>query len=241
MGDHLKRLDAPDSWHIAKKKRVFITKTSPGPHNANAMPVAVWLRDHMGLAVTMKEVKQILHQRDLIVNGRPCRDPRMGIGIFDIIAIPKIGKYYRVLRDKKGRHRTIEINEEAAKTRLCKVKDKTIVRDGKVQLNMRDGANILADNQYKPKDSIVVSLDQKDRFRIVDHFPFAVGNMAMVIGGAHSGKIARIVEIHPVPGSVPNRVVLEDDVNKTRFDTIDSYIYMVGRQQPALAEWGIEE
>ena len=41
MSDHLKRLNAPDSWHIAKKTTKFVAKTAPGPHNANAMPVAV--------------------------------------------------------------------------------------------------------------------------------------------------------------------------------------------------------
>jgi len=65
--------------------------------------------------------------------------------------------------------------------------------------------------------------------------------MAMVIGGKHSGKIARIVGIEKVPGSVPNRVILEDQGNNTRFETIDDYIYMVGREKPALTEWGIEE
>ena len=241
MGDHLKRFVAPDSWHVAKKTYKFITKTAPGPHNANAMPIAVWLRDHMGLAMNMKEVKQILHQKDIIINGRPCRDPRMGIGIFDIISLPRIGTHYRILRDKKGRHKTIEINEESAGSRLAKIVDKTIVPGGKVQLNLRDGGNILADNTYKPKDSIVLSLGQEDRSRIIDHFPFAVGNMAMVIGGRHSGKVARIVAINTVHSSVQNSVVLEDDATKERFDTVDSYIYMVGRETPALTEWGIEE
>ena len=92
-------------------------------------------------------------------------------------------KFYRILRDKNGRHVSIEIDAEAAKTRLCKIKNKTVVQGGKVQLNMRDGANILADNTYKPGDSIVVSLEPETRFKIIDHFPFAVGNMAMVIGG----------------------------------------------------------
>ena len=90
MSDHLKRLNAPESWHIAKKTTKFITKTAPGPHNANAMPIAVWLRDHMGFARNLKEVKQILHQNDVIINGRPCRDAKMGIGIFDILSLPKI-------------------------------------------------------------------------------------------------------------------------------------------------------
>jgi len=241
MGDHLKRLNAPDSWHIAKKTTKFITKTAPGPHNANAMPIAVWLRDHMRLALNMKEVKQILGQNDVIINGRPCRDPKMGIGIFDIIALPKIGKHYRILRDKNGRHVSIEIDAEAAKSRLCKITGKTIIAGGKVQLNMRDGANLLADNTYKPGDSIVLSLEPENRFKIIDHFPFAVGNMAMIIGGRHSGKVARIADIVKIPGSVPNKIILEDEATKARFDTIAPYIYMVGRQSPAIAKWGHEE
>jgi small subunit ribosomal protein S4e len=165
----------------------------------------------------------------------------MGIGIFDIISLPKINKFYRILRDKNGRHVSIEIDAEAAKTRLCKVKNKTIVAGGKVQLNMRYGANLLADNTYKAGDSIVLSLESDTRFKIVDHFPFTVGNMAMVIGGRHSGKVARIVDIVKMPGSVPNKIILEDEASKTRFDTISPYIYMVGKQTPAIASWGHEQ
>jgi len=195
----------------------------------------------MGFARNLKEVKQILNQNDVIINGRPCRDAKMGIGIFDIISLLKINKFYRILRDKNGRHVSIEIDAEAAKTRLCKVKNKTIVAGGKVQLNMRDGANLLADNTYKAGDSIVLSLESDTRFKIVDHFPFTVGNMAMVIGGRHSGKVARIVDIVKMPGSVPNKIILEDEATKMRFDTISPYIYMVGKQTPAIASWGHEQ
>ncbi|NMB78364.1 MAG: 30S ribosomal protein S4e [Methanomicrobiales archaeon] len=241
MSNHLKRLNAPDSWHIAKKTAKFISKTAPGPHNANAMPIAVWLRDHMDYARNMKEIKQILRQKDVIVNGRPCRDPKLGVGIFDIVALPKISKYYRILRDKDGRHVSVEIDAEAAKTRLCKIKNKTIVSGGRVQLNMRDGSNLLADNTYKSGDSIILSLEPENRFKIVGHFPFAVGNMAMIIGGKHSGKVARILEIIKVPGSVPNKIILQDESNGTKFDTVSPYIYMVGTKTPAIAKWGHEQ
>lgn len=241
MSDHLKRLNAPDSWHIAKKTTKFITKTAPGPHNANAMPIAVWLRDHMQYARNMKEVKQILSQKDVIINGRPCRDPKMGIGIFDIIAMPKINKYYRILRDKAGRHISVEIDAEAAKSRLVKIRNKTVITGGQVQLNLRDGANILADNTYKAGDSIEVSLEPETRFKILSHFPFAVGNVAMIIGGKHSGKVARIVDIVKMPGSVPNKILLEDMKSGAKFDTIAPYIYMVGQQTSAIAKWGHEE
>ena len=241
MSDHLKRLNAPDSWHIAKKTTTFITKTAPGPHNANAMPIAVWLRDHMKFARNLKEVKQILGQNDVIINGRPCRDPKMGIGIFDIVALPKMNKYFRILRDKSGRHISVEIDAEAAKSRLVKIRNKTTITGGKVQLNLRDGANILADNTYKAGDSVEVSIEPETRFKIISHFPFAVGNMAMIIGGKHSGNIARIVEIIKVPGSVPNKIILVDEKTGTQFDTIAPYIYIVGTQTSAIAKWGHEE
>ncbi len=233
MSNHLKRLVAPESWRIPKKTQKFIMKTAPGHHNAGALPVGVWLREHIGIAQNASEVKKILHQRDVLVNGRPCKDPRIGLGVFDIISIPKLGKHYRIQLDKRGNLISVEIPEESAKTRLCKIRNKTIIKGGKVQLNLAYGANILADNTYKAKDLIVVTLGDpetgEDRFRIVDHFPFAEGNVAMIVGGKHSGKVGRIVEIIKTASSVPNRVVLVDDSADERFETIEEYIFMVGR------------
>jgi small subunit ribosomal protein S4e len=241
---HLKRYAAPDSWHVAKKTTTYVVKTAPGPHNGGAMPVAVWLRDHMSLAMTMREVRQILNAGSVIVNGKACKDPKMGIGVFDIVSVPGMGKHYRILMDKRGRFRSIEIPPEDAKTRLAKIRNKTVISGGKVQLNLAFGANVIADNSYKPKDSVVLNLteaDGKKRFQIVDHFPYAAGNMAMVIGGRHSGSVGRIVEIKKVVGAVPNRVILEDTATKEKFETIEEYVFMIGKAEPAMKTWGIEE
>ncbi|MCT8336466.1 30S ribosomal protein S4e [Methanoculleus sp. Afa-1] len=231
MSKYLKRLVAPESWHIPKKVQKFVMKTAPGPHNAGAMPVGVWLREHIGLAQNASEVRKILHQRDIIVNGRACKDPQMGLGVFDIVSIPKLEKHYRIQLDLRGNLVAVEIPAESAKTRLCKIRNKTTVKGGKVQLNLAFGANILVDNTYKAKDSIVVTLgtDGEDRFRIVDHFPYAEGNMATIVGGKHSGKVGRIVEIIRTASSVPNRVILADDSAGERFETIEEYVFMVGR------------
>lgn len=241
MGQHLKRVVSPKSWGITKKTNIFVTKPSPGPHNINALPVIVWARDQMGIARNKKEVNQILRQRDIIVNGRPCRHADMGIGIFDIISIPKTGKHYRILRDKKGRHKTIAIDTDAAQSRLVKVTDKTVVKGGKVQLNLRDGSNILGDDTYRPGDSVVLSLKDGDKNKILDHYPYKSGNMAMIIGGKHSGIIARVTERIKVPGSLPNRVILSNEETGEKFETIDDYVVMIGREKPAVENWGIEE
>ena len=241
MGYHLKRVVSPKSWGITRKTDKFVTKTSPGPHNKNALPIVVWARDQMGLVRNMKEAKHILREREIIVNGRPVRHPEMGIGIFDIVSIPKSGKHFRILRDKKGRHVTIPIDEAAAASRLVKITNKTIVRGGKIQLNLRDGSNIITDKPYKSGDSIVLSLKEGEKNQIIDHFPFVTGNMAMIIGGKHSGVVGRITETIKVPGSLPNRVLLRDENSGETFETIDEYVVMVGRESPAIDRWGIEE
>jgi small subunit ribosomal protein S4e len=191
----------------------------------------------------MREVRQILNSGSIIINGKACKDPKRGIGVFDIISVPTIGKHYRILIDKRGRFRSIEISPEDAKTRLARIRDKTVISGGKVQLNLLFGANIIGDNSYKPRDSVVITLaesDGKKRFSIVDHFPFAVGNMAMVIGGRHSGSVGRIIEIKKEAGAVPNRVILEDPATKGKFDTIEDYVFVVGKAESAVKSWGIE-
>jgi small subunit ribosomal protein S4e len=198
----------------------------------------------MALARTMREARQILNAGSVIINGKVCKDARMGLGVFDIVSVPAIGKHYRILMDKRGRYTSVEISPEDAKTRLAKIRDKTVISKGRVQLNLLFGANIIADNSYRPKDSVVLNLSEaegKKRFQILDHFPFAVGNMAMVIGGRHSGAIGRIVEIKKEAGAVPNRVILEDPATKARFDTIEEYVFMVGKGESAVKSWGIEE
>jgi len=241
MGHHLKRVGSPKSWGISRKAEKFVTKTSPGPHNKNALPIVVWARDLMGIVRNMKEAKHVLRERQIIVNGRPVRHADMGIGIFDIVSIPKSGKHYRILRDKKGRHISVPIDEEAASSRLVKITNKTIVKGGKTQLNLRDGSNVITDRQFKSGDSIVLSLKEGEKDQIIEHFPFQAGNMAMIIGGKHSGVVGRITERIPVPGSLPNRVVFKDEQNGETFETIEEYVVMVGRESPAIDRWGIEE
>jgi small subunit ribosomal protein S4e len=65
--------------------------------------------------------------------------------------------------------------------------------------------------------------------------------MAMVIGGKHSGSVGRIVEIRKEVGAVPNRVILEDSATKAKFDTIEDYVFVVGKAESAVKSWGIEE
>jgi len=100
---HLKRLASPRTWPIAKKTLTFIARPNPGPHKLeHQIPITVFLRDLVELVMTSKEVKQILHNKDCLVDGTICHDNKRPVGLMDIVSLPKAKENFRLLINKKN-------------------------------------------------------------------------------------------------------------------------------------------
>ncbi|HJJ86761.1 MAG TPA: 30S ribosomal protein S4e, partial [Methanocorpusculum sp.] len=151
----------------------------------------------------------------------------------------KINKHYMILVDAKGRQVEHEITEEAAKVRLVKVANKTTIRGGKTQINLTCGANFIGDNSCKGKDTLIIGLTGEERFAVKEHFPYAVGSLAIIIGGQHTMKVGKITKIYVQASSLPNRVILEDAAGN-QLETIEDYIYVIGTEESYLKTWGVE-
>ncbi len=233
-----KRISAPTEWQLAKKEKKYVVSTASGPHDGSALPIGVWMRDHMHLAENTKEARKILHDRQVLVNGHIVTDEHLGIDVFDVISFPKINKHYLILVDAKGRQTEFEISEETAKVRLVKVAGKTTIKGGKTQINLDCGANFIGEDNCKGKDTLIVGVSGDDRFVIQQHFPYAVGNMAIIIGGQHTMKTGKITKIYVQPSSLPNRVILEG-ADGQEIETIEDYLYMIGTTESILEAWGI--
>lgn len=234
-----KRMSAPSQWQLVRKEHKYVVSVSAGPHDGSALPIGVWLRDHMHLAENTKEVRKILHDRQVVLNGHIVTDEHIGIDVFDVISFPKINKHYLILVDEKGRQNQYEISEETAKVQLVKVANKTTIKGGKTQINLTCGANFIGENTYNGKDTLIIGLNGDDRFAVQQHFPFAEGNMAVIIGGQHTMKTGKITKIIPQASSLPNRVVLED-ANGNEIETIEDYIYVTGTTESILKSWGVD-
>ncbi|RLI86407.1 MAG: 30S ribosomal protein S4e [Archaeoglobales archaeon] len=219
---HQKRLSAPKTIKIPRKVDKWLVKTAPGPHNKNAVPLLVIVRDFLDLADTAREARRIIAAGEILVDGRPRKDYKFPVGLFDVISIPKLGKSYRMLFDEKGRYIPKEIGDD--KLKLYKIVNKTIVKGGKVQLNLFDGTNILADNSYKTRDSVLLEIPEK---KIVDHLRFEEGALVMIIGGSHAGEIGRIKEFKVVRSSAPNLVTIESE--RGTLTTIEDHVFVVGK------------
>ena len=224
---HQKRLSAPNSWPITRKTNLWITRPSSGPHSKEgSVPLTIALRDILKLGQNTKEIRHILNEGKILVDGVIKKDHRFPIGIFSIVSIPAIKKYYRVLLDNKGRF--ILHPTKNSDIKLCKIKNKTTIRGGAVQLNLHDGSNINASNDYKTGDSILLKLPQR---KITKHLECKPGNLAMVIGGKHSGEIGSIKEVKQVRSPQPNMVKIKDE---NEFEVIEDYIFVIGTTKPEI-------
>lgn len=229
MSRHQKRVAAPKSWPISRKTNVWVVKPHPGPHSGSeSIPLGVIIRDMLGLATTLREVKKILHDGSILIGGSVRRDYKLPVGLFDVITISKMDKYYRMLLDKKGRLELRSIEGSDAR-KLCKIVNKTVLKGESVQLNLHDGTNLLATSKYETGDSLILSLPDKEIFK---HLRFTEGNTAMIIGGKHSGEIGTIGGTRVVHGSASNMVTVK--IGEREVETLERYVYVIGEDKPEI-------
>lgn len=228
MSKHQKRVASPKSWPIARKTHKWVTKSRPGPHSAeNSIPLMIVVRDLLGLAANSRETKRVLNEGGLLVDGTVRKDHKFPVGIFDVISIPALNKDYRMLQDAKGKF-NLHTLESGEVRKLSRIENKTIIKGGRQQLNFNDGTNSIIEGDYKTGDSIIFSIPDRE---IVDRIEFKEGNLAMVVGGSHSGEMGAIKEIQIVRSSHPNRVIIS---GKEEFETTEDHVFMIGRDAPVI-------
>jgi len=221
---HQKRLSAPKTLKIPRKTDKWLVKTSPGPHDGRAMPLLVLVRDFLGLADTAREARRIISAGKILVDGKPRKDYKFPVGLFDVVSVPDIEKSYRIVFDERGRYIPKEV--EDADRKIYKITGKALLKGGKVQLNLFDGTNIVASNDYSTKDSIVLQIPEK---KILNHLKFEEGVLVMITGGTHAGEVGRIKDYKIVRGSSPNLVTVEG--GSREITTIEDYIFVVGDKE----------
>ncbi|MCG7852380.1 MAG: 30S ribosomal protein S4e [Methanosarcinaceae archaeon] len=228
MGKHQKRVSVPKSWRISKKANKWITSTRPGPHhNEQSIPLAIVLRDMLGLVDNRAEAKRVLSEGSILVDGIVRKDLRFPVGMFDVITVPLNNTSYRVLLDRKGRLILHKL-EDVHANKLCRINNKTTVTGGVIQLNLSDGTNLIGSNDYGTKDSIILSIPDK---KVVKHLEYKVGNLAMIVGGRHTGEIGTIKEINTVRSSKNNTVSISGEYD---FETIEDYVVVIGENEPEI-------
>ena len=91
-----KKFAAPKVAKIKKKVGgKFTVRHSRGPHSVDtSIPLAIAMRDLIGIANNIREVKAILNEKKAFVDGKPVKNHRYPVGFMDVISFPNINKYY---------------------------------------------------------------------------------------------------------------------------------------------------
>lgn len=193
MKNHLKRIAAPKTWILARWENKFVVRPNAGGHPLElGLPLGIVLRDHLKFASTMNEVKKIIDEKEILVDGKRYKDHRAVIGLFDVLSIPAIKKHYRVVLDVKGRIIVLEVPASESAMKVCKIIGKTALPGGKMQFNLHDGNNILAAKQAKVGDSFVVALPSLD---VKEVLPLKEGCTIFLARGKHGGEMGVLKEI----------------------------------------------
>ena len=218
---HVKRLSAPKSWRLGRKAQTFTIKPSSGPQKyEHALSITVILRDMLKEVKTARECKKILAEEKITVNGKPRKDYRFPVGIFDILTI--INEHYIMLYDTTGHLYPQKVSKEEADHKVVKIIGKTMLPGKKIQINLFDGRNLLVDKgEYTVGDTLVLSADNK----VKKHLKFEKGATIYLIGGKHKGTIGTLEEIKPMDGIQPNRIIFKTKEGK--IETLQKYAYII--------------
>jgi len=185
----------------------------------------VMLRERLKYALTYREVKMIVMQRLIKVDGKVRSDMFFPAGFMDVVQIEKTKENFRLLYNTKGRFTLHKIVKEEASYKLCRVKKVMRGPKGIPYCVTHDGRTIrYPDPDVKTNDT--VRLDTESG-KILDYVKFEPGNVVMISGGNNMGRVGVISHREKHPGSF-EIVHIKDAVGHS-FNTRLENVFVIGK------------
>ncbi|MEM2130982.1 MAG: 30S ribosomal protein S4e [Candidatus Woesearchaeota archaeon] len=193
MKRHLKAITVPKTWQIKRKGQKFVVRPLPSKNFKYSMPLALVFKNILKYAKTNREIKTILMDKEILIDGKRKKELKDLLGFMDILTITITKENYRFLLNKYNKFVLIPVEDSEAKYKLVKIVGKKAQKKGKTQLNLFDSRNILTDkNDYKVGDSLKIELPSQ---KILDHYKLEEKAFVYVISGKHSGEYGLITKI----------------------------------------------
>jgi len=125
---------------------------------------------------------------------------------------------------KQGKLSAIPITKEDSNSKPCKIIGKTIIKKGKLQLNLYNGKNTIVDkDSYKVGDSVILS-----EKAIKKHLKLEKGALVYLTEGKHKGVTGTLDELQHFQGLTKDRVILK--VNNKKIITRKDYAFVINKE-----------
>jgi small subunit ribosomal protein S4e len=222
---HTKRMAAPKAMPIHdKKSKVWIVSTGPGTHPAiKSIPLLVLLREVLGIVQNRREAKAILNGRKVLVDGVARTDEKFPVGLMDVVAMPEAHLYYK-MTVKRGKLFAEKATKEDSHAKLLKVTGKRMLKGKKISISLHDGRNLLADNNVKIGDSILMDTAVGGKMKKL--LKFGKGAKCIITDGKHSGDHVVVEEVFSNSEGRPAEALVSTKEGSYR--TLAQYLFVVG-------------
>lgn len=170
---------------------VFAPRPSCGPHKLReCLPLAILLSNRLKYALIYDEVKKIVSQRLVKIDGKVRTDKTYPAGFMDVITIERTNENFRLIYDVKGHFAVHRITPEEATYKLCEVKKLLVGLKGVPSIVTSDGGTIrYPDPLVKANDTVRISIATG---KIEDFVKFDSDNVCMITGGHNLGRVGLI-------------------------------------------------
>ena len=226
----MKRLAAPRSWDISRKSDRFVFKPMPGPHPiSSAYPLGVVVRDLMSLAELSKEMKYIMKNGKVLVDGKERRTLRFPVGLFNVVSVPDEGADYRLVPSPKGLV-LAKVGAEEARKKLCSIHTKTKVRGGRIQYGLHDGRSIVDDGlNLSPGDAVLLEVPSQ---KVLGQAKLAKGSLGLVLTGERAGQLGKIADVKK--GTISRERMVRITLPSGETEVPSRLVFPVGAASPMI-------
>ena len=225
--NHIKSQAAPKTWPIERKKTIYVMRPDQsGTKMEFSMPIGIIFKTLLKYCKTIKEVKKVLQDNTILVDGRRVNDPHESLGFMGVLTITETKENYRLIINKRGKLELKKTEKKEAGTKPCVIINKKVLGKNKVQINLFDGKNILIKkNDYKTGDTLLISLPEHE---IKEQVKLEKGAIIMLTGGKHIGLTGEVEIIED------NKIRFKGDDKKTH-ETEKRHAFPIGTKKALIA------
>ncbi|MDE1853048.1 MAG: hypothetical protein KGI38_04775 [Thaumarchaeota archaeon] len=226
----MKRLAAPRSWDISRKSDRFIFKPLPGPHAISAAyPLGVVIRDLASMARLSKELKFMMKNGRVLVDGKERRTPRFPVGLFNVVSVPVEGVDFRLVPSPKGLA-LAKVSSDEARTKLCSVYTKSKVKGGHIQYGLHDGRSMVDDAlDLAPGDAVLLEVPSQ---KVLGQTKLAKGSLGLVLTGERAGQLGKIAEVKK--GTISREKMVKISLPSGEAEIPSRLVFPVGTDSPMI-------
>src|SRR5574338_23457 len=226
----LKRQMSPIFWGITRKDDRFVVTVRPGGHSKHsAIPSAVFIRDILKLATTLREAKSAIYGGKIKIDGVVRKSLHHGIGLMDVVELDGIPEIYRLFPKDSMVLQPITINSAEKSKKLVKVTSKATIKGSKTQLGFHDVRSLVSDTKLNVGDTCVMQIPEQ---KILDVIKLEKGTQVIVTSGINAGRVGKIEEMKEGTFVLPKRAAV--NIGERQIEIPTDLIMAVGKDKPLI-------